>query len=247
LAKTIKLTEDVLAVLSTAELEGNVLKLTSGQLDRKMYKATNDVLEAMGGKWNRKAKGHTFDTDPTDKLEEVLLNGEVTNERKGNGYFPTPPKLVARLIELAEIKPGMTVLEPSAGQGHIADELVKIECTLYLVEILPENRTVLESKGYRLAGDDFLKFTGAFDRIVMNPPFEKQADIDHVLHAYSLLKQGGRLVSVMGAGVAFRENRKTKDFRELVEANGWSERNPEGSFKESGTMVNTITVVLDKR
>ena len=247
MAKTIKLTEDVLAVLSTAELEGTVLKLTSGQLDRKMYKATNDVLEAMGGKWNRRAKGHIFDADPTDKLEEVLLTGEVTNERKGNGYFPTPPELVARLIELAEIEPGMTVLEPSAGQGHIADELRKLECYLTLVEILPENRKVLESKVYVLAGDDFLQFTGAFDRIVMNPPFEKQADIDHVLHAYSLLKQGGRLVSIMGAGVAFRENRKTKGFRELVESNGWSERNPEGSFKESGTMVNTITVVLDKR
>ena len=31
--------------------------------------------------------------------------------------FPTPPTY-DRLMELADVRPGMLVLEPSAGQGH---------------------------------------------------------------------------------------------------------------------------------
>ncbi len=49
--------DDVLAVLSRAETNGNALVLI-GQLDRLMYERTNKVLEAAGGKWNRKAKAH---------------------------------------------------------------------------------------------------------------------------------------------------------------------------------------------
>ncbi len=73
-----------------------------------------------------------------------------------------------------------------------------------------------------------------------------QADIDHVLHAYKFLKPGGRLVSIMASGVIFRENRKTVEFRKLLNACGTFEHNPVGSFKESGTMVNTVIIVMDK-
>lgn len=73
-----------------------------------------------------------------------------------------------------------------------------------------------------------------------------QADIDYVLHAYKFLKPGGRLVSIMSSSVTFRENRKTVEFRELLNACGTFGHNPEGSFKESGTMVNTIIVVMNK-
>jgi len=50
----------------------------------------------------------------------------------------------------------------------------------------------------------------------------------------------------MSAGVLFRENRKTVEFRELVNEYGRFERLPEDSFKESGTGVNTCVVVMDK-
>ena len=35
---------------------------------------------------------------------------------------------------------------------------------------------------------DFMEF----DKIVMNPPFEKKQDVKHILRAYSLLKNGGK-------------------------------------------------------
>lgn len=61
-----------LAILSRVTTEGNNVYLTCGQLDRKQYKAVNEILENIGGKWNRKTKGHVFSDDPNEKLESVI-------------------------------------------------------------------------------------------------------------------------------------------------------------------------------
>jgi type I restriction-modification system DNA methylase subunit len=82
--------------------------------------------------------------------------------------------------------------------------------------------------------------------VLMNPPFDKKrSDIHHVLHALKFLKPGGRLVAIMPSGVTFREDALTRDFRGIVEARGGHiEELPDRSFKQSGTMVNTVLVVI---
>jgi 16S rRNA G1207 methylase RsmC len=108
---------------------------------------------------------------------------------------------------------------------------------------------VLKDKSFNVIREgDFLDMVPVtiYDRVCMNPPFERQQDIDHVMHAWKFLKPNGRLVAIMASSVAFRENKKTVEFREFLAANGHLEHNPEGAFKESGTMVNTVTVVLYK-
>jgi len=93
-----------------------------------------------------------------------------------------------------------------------------------------------------------LQALGSFDRVVMNPPFSGRADIAHVRHAHSFLRPGGRLAAIMSNGVAFREDRLAREFREFVAANdGVISPNPDGAFLESGTGVRTVTVVLEKR
>ena len=242
-----KIANDTLAILSKVTVEGNLILLTCGQLDRKQYTAVNTVLANMGGNWTRKLKGHLFDEDPTDALEQVLLTGEIIKPEKF-GYFPTPPELAQKVIDLADIQPSHMVLEPSAGQGNLV-RLIPKGAQVICVELLEKNFEHLYSRGYDCINDDFLKphvIQDQYDRIVMNPPFEKQADINHVTKAYGHLKPGGRLVAIMSAGITFRENKKTTDFRCLVDWYGSITPNPEGSFKVSGTMVNTVTVVLDK-
>jgi predicted RNA methylase len=243
-----KIDENTLAILSRVTVAENQIFLTCGQLDRKQYEAVNKVLDSMGGKWNRKSKSHVFTEDPTDRLESVLLTGEITPPKK-NGYFPTPKPIVSQLIAWAEVEPGMTVLEPSAGQGSISDELHDMGCLVFMIENLPDNWSVLEKKGkgILLARMDFMEYepTMQFDRVVMNPPFERQQDIDHVTRAFGFLKPGGLLVSVMASGVMFRENGKTVEFRKLIDDCGWvAAALPEGSLKKSGTNVNTVIVVL---
>ena len=239
--------EKTLAILSRVTVEGNNIFLTCGELARNEYVELNKILEMLGGKWNKKAKAHIYDSDPTDALEQVLLSGEIVPPQK-YGYFPTPPELAKRVVELAEIEPGMTVLEPSAGQGGIAD-YVPEGCTVDCVELLPDNVKVLEGKGYKMLHEgtffDVIP-KAAYSPVVMNPPFEKQADIDHVLHAWNCVVPGGRLVAIMASSVTFRENSKTTNFRKLLNQHGFVEHNPAGAFKASGTMVNTVTVVLDK-
>lgn len=249
--RTKKIDEQTLAILSRVTVEGNNILLTCGRLDRKQYLAVNEVLANIGGKWNRKAKAHVFDSDPTERLESVLLTGEIVPPKK-YGYFPTPIKIAEKLVSIAGIQKHHIVLEPSAGKGAIASLVPKCK-KLILCELLPDNCECLRNDKFSdIIETDFLcyKPKAKFNRIVANPPFSyegfPQADIEHVCHMWECLAPGGRLVSVMGSGVLFRENRKTVEFRELVEKYGYIERLPEGSFKESGTGVNTCFVVMDK-
>lgn len=234
---------EVLTVLSTVEITGNNVKITE-QLDRDLYLSVNKVLERIGGKWNRKERAHVFSCDPAARLEAVINSGMI-DPRVKTGYFPTPPKIVEQMIALLELKQGDMILEPSAGQGHIADFLPRDK--LLLGEILPENRQILKEKGYTIVFHDFLlhEFAGV-NKIVMNPPFERQADIDHVMHAFKHLNPGGILVSIMSAGTLFRDNSKTKKFREDILNKAQVIQLPEGSFKSSGTMVQTIIVKIKK-
>ena len=245
-----KISEHTLSILSKVTIEGNNIFLTCGQLDRKDYVAVNECLENLNGKWNKKLKCHVYDCDPSEKLENLLLTGEITNIKQEYGFFPTPPELAKRVVELACIESNHTVLEPSAGFGNLADEAsdYTYKANLFCVEIQPDNANLLREKGYYTVMGDFLtlSFDCKFDRITMNPPFALQNDIKHVMKAWSYLKEGGILVSIMSMGFTFRENKLSFEFRKLVEENGYYEKNPSGSFKQAGTAIETVTVVLRK-
>lgn len=243
---------EVLNVLSAAQCIGNNLFLT-GQLDRNLYTRTNKVLEAAGGKWNRKEKAHVFDIDASDRIEQIILTGDVMVPKDDFEYFPTPQNVVRHVIHLAEIGDGMKVLEPSAGQGAIAKAVHSAakDVMVDMYELMPANNDILHGLNLSLSGigepTDFLTVepNSIYDRVVMNPPFGRQADIKHVSHAMKFLKPGGLLVSVMSSSVTFRNNKLTSDFRQLIEERGGHiEELPEGSFKSSGTMVNTVIVVI---
>ena len=244
-AKRLKISNDVLDVLSNATTSGNALSL-SGQLDRNLYQRANKVIEAAGGKWNRKAQCHLFDGDAADAMDQIILTGEVT-VKQDFGYFPTPGVVVEQLLSLAELSSGLLVLEPSAGRGAIASRVLRFGCDVDCVELLADNAEHLRAVDLLLFHGDFLTLDPdpVYDRVIMNPPFARQADIHHVNHAMKFLKPDGILVSVMSAGVMFRTNRLTVDFKNMVDAHdGEIIPLPEGSFKESGTLVNTVIVKM---
>lgn len=242
-----KIKNDILNILDNCKVEGNVLYLPEQQLDRKTYTDVNKCLQSIGGKWNKKVKGHVFETDPVELVGNLIITAEVTDIKKEFQYFPTPKNIAIQMIKLAEIKSGDMLLEPSAGQGAIADYFPK-ENSYLLVELNEANAKVLEDKGLDVLIGDFLncRFEKA-DKIIMNPPFSKQQDIEHILHAYDLLKDGGTLVSIVSESPFFRENKKSVEFRGFLEDNNAEVIDlPEGSFKESGTMVKTRIVKINK-
>ncbi|MFI5296652.1 MAG: methyltransferase [Polyangiales bacterium] len=250
-----KISDKAAAVLSTCVVDGNAVRITSGQLERKLYLEVNAVLEAIGGKWDRKTKIHLFVAPPSDALEASIESGEVRTireDRASMGYFPTPARLAAELVKMAGIEPGMAVLEPSAGEGAIASAIAAAHGIPTCVELDPGRAKKLVDVGFsQVHCGDFLDYrpTNTFDRIVMNPPFSvtgnRRADIAHVRHAVDLLARGGRLVSVMSAGVEFRDDALTRAFRDQFGAT--ITRLPEDAFKASGTAVRTVTVTIDKR
>lgn len=181
--------------------------------------------------------------DPVKAAERALIGTKIP------GYFPTPESLAKRMADLADIKSGQTVLEPSAGSGRLADVAKARGANVEAVEVASSLRSVLEKKGHKLIGSDFTEITpeAKYDRILMNPPFEKRADAEHVRRAYEHLKPGGKMVAVMGEGVFFGSDTKAQQFRTwLSGVGGTSEKLPEGTFKESNTGVNTRLVVIEK-
>lgn len=247
-----RIPEAVLAVLVRGEIRDGVFFLPNEQLDRKLYVAVNEVLAALGGKWSRSKRGHVFADAPDERIESALATG-CYDDPKTLSFYSTPPKLAEQLVEWAAITPGHVCLEPSAGEGALAREMLKKAADVVCIEVDERRAAGLARVFDRVSCADFLEtaplFYGRhFDRIVMNPPFSTpghpRADIDHVEHALDFLQPGGRLVSVMSAGILFRSDRRTVAFREAIDERGGSiEPLAAGAFRESGTMVNTCVVV----
>jgi len=234
--------------------EGNAL-VGLPQLDRLVYEEVDRVLHCMGGSWDRYRKGHVFQDVKPEMLPYMLtklLREGRYHDWDDFGFFPTPPEVVDRLIELADLKPGMHVLEPSAGRGAIVERLLAKGCKVWAIEAMPVNETFLRDR-FRITvtSGDFLetsvnRLDELVDAVVMNPPFSKHQDIAHVMHATHFLKPGGRLVAVMSASVAYNSDKYSKQFRDYVADHGELIHLPAGSFKASGTNVNTVVAVLTK-
>lgn len=167
------------------------------------------------------------------RLKELEV---AAQQVRGNDLFPTPPEVVSKMLAIANIADGERVLEPSAGKGAIADLIRSGEacCAIELGEINYTLRELLQHKGHDLVSDDFTEYKPGpvYDCIVMNPPFSKCQDIDHVLHAFSLLKPGGRLVAIMSEGTFFRQKSKEVDFREKLSSVGHSEKLESGALAD---------------
>jgi predicted RNA methylase len=248
-----KLSDSARGVLSDGiAIDGHKVRITMGLLDRKVYLEVNAALETIGGKWNRKEKAHLFDQDPTDALDQILVDGVFHDRKRDLNQFFTPPALAKLVVEKADVR-GKSVLEPSAGHGAIALEARQAGAfSVHCVELDKLCVETLEVRGLPVDQADFMRWAprhqDMYQRIAMNPPFARQQDIDHVRAAYGCLRAGGRLVAVMSAGTRFRVNRKGEDFRSLLyQVGGTIEELPPQSFRESGTDVNAVLVTMEKK
>jgi predicted RNA methylase len=173
---------------------------------------------------------------------------------KNFGFFPTPAKLAQDVIESADIRADDRVLEPNAGTGALASLAAAKGAAVTCVEIQPRLISELEQdpRYTVVMAMDFLELspeqTGEFDKIVMNPPFDRGLDVLHVNHALNFLAPGGTLVAIMSAGAEFKTDAKSTAFRQKIERmRGHFRDLPNGSFAEVGTMVNTVMLTVTKR
>ncbi|MCK5014265.1 MAG: SAM-dependent methyltransferase [Candidatus Omnitrophica bacterium] len=235
-----KIHDEVANILANSRIDGDKLFLPDEQLDRKLYLNVNKVLTSMHGKWDRKARAHIFKESPVNIIDNILLSGEYTDQKKEFQFFETPHGLAEKLVGMAKIKKGETVLEPSAGKARIAKLIDGCHC----IELNQENRKFLIKSGFIVVGEDFMDFNECYDVIIANPPFTKQQDVDHINRMIDLAKR--RIVSVSSASVLFRTNKKTKLFRARIDKlGGIIEMLPGRTFTESGTNVQACVVCVD--
>lgn len=161
------------------------------------------VVEAIGGVPTSGL--YQFDYDPGPALAHIVTSGCIPDQQ-AHQYYPTPADVAERAVEWADIGPNDKCLEPSAGQGGLADRMPK-DRTL-CVEISPLHCEILRAKGYDVVQADFLTWAEqamregqTFSRIVMNPPFSEGRAKLHTEQAFSLLAPGGVLVSVLPSGM----------------------------------------------
>lgn len=190
--------------------------------------------------------------NPADQQAEELKR-KIAGLKFSNipGYFPTPLPVIELMVQEADIYSSHTILDPSAGSGAIMDAVQPLCLKVEGLEINHTLVAILKGKGHIVAQHDFMdwNYMGEnYDRVLMNPPFEKLQDIEHVMRAFALaLSPGGRLVSIMSPGAFFNTNSKAQGFRHWIGELGACVHDlPENSFKESGTGVGSKMIVIDK-
>jgi hypothetical protein len=130
-----------------------------------------------------------------------------------NEFYPTPAKVIEKMLAGIDLENINSILEPNAGRGDIVDVLIATyekqkyslryhsnrTLDIDTVEIDPNLRHILKGNGYRVIHDDFLTLRThkSYDLIIMNPPF---SDGDkHLLKALDMQQYGGKVVCLLNA------------------------------------------------
>ena len=176
------------------------------------------------------------DCTEESKKDFTTVSREVSKDLQ---YYPTPVDVVERVLSKCYIKEGQLVLEPSCGCGRFMDGLKGTGAKVFGIEA-DENRAALaRKKGHTVMTRNFLDFpaTGDFDWVIMNPPFYGKHYADHVNHALKFLKVGGCLKAILPITARYDHGLLKGEWCDL----------PVGSFRESGTNINTTVLTIWKR
>jgi len=249
--------DDVMNYVKALECDGSKVIIPM-QLSREMYVKVNQVLENLGGKWDRKSKSHIFDDDTAPLLAEVLETG-IMPPKNPLGFYETPIPVIEKMLDMvhANAKPIPDYfLEPSAGTGAIVKYVLSQypDTNACCIELDSKRCEKLRAIGsnIRVYEGDFLSVEPEpyFRLILMNPPFAVERDkleyIEHIHHAYRWLHNGSILISVAPAGIEFRNDKRTSVLRDLIDKRGYIEKLPSDSFVVSDTGVSTVLVTIIK-
>jgi diguanylate cyclase (GGDEF)-like protein len=186
-----------------------------------------DAMELGVNRWIA-AQTDLFTIDPLEALSRMddalqLLPTQTarTDEMVKFQQFSTPPTLAFVAAHALAMRPGDLVLEPSAGTGGLASFAAARGAELQLNELSPRRAGILaemfpDAKITNFDGEHLhalAKDAPQPDLVLMNPPFSATAGrttfnatrfgAKHVGAALTRLKDGGRLVAIVGEGMKF--------------------------------------------
>ncbi|EOW6510826.1 DUF4942 domain-containing protein [Cronobacter malonaticus] len=175
--------------------------------DKAIRGQAGEILEIIGGVLIKAGPKKNiniweFDYDPTKVLAEIIASGCIP-DHQSHQFYPTPEFLAEWAVSEADIQPGDSCLEPSAGTGNLA--VLMPAAQTQCIEISSLHCRVLEAKGLSVEQADFIKWaestSARFDKVVMNPPFSEGRAKAHLEAAASLVKKGGRLIAILPGGM----------------------------------------------
>ncbi|KON87374.1 DNA methyltransferase [Sporosarcina globispora] len=126
-------------------------------------------------------------------------------------FFPTPIKLIHKMLSKIDFRTIKTVLEPSAGKGDLVEAITKKfdysqnrhynnkKYDIDTIELDNNLQYILQGKKLRLVHDDYLTYNTykKYDAIIMNPPFSNGDK--HLLKAIEMQQSGGKIVCLLNA------------------------------------------------
>ena len=171
------------------------------EIRKHLFAEVDAIMSALGGVQvaggkNLHLRYWQFDYCPNEVVKQVVAQGYLPDQ-KSYQFYPTPPSVAEQLIDMAELTHADIILEPSAGQGGIADYLPR-DRTLCM-ELSPLHCSILKEKGHQTTQGDFLSWEPGIDftAVLMNPPFSEGRWQAHLEKAASLIAPKGRVVAVL--------------------------------------------------
>lgn len=241
--------------------------ITDDEYDRLRW-----VMESYGGRWNERCKGFKFNDFDDEKLKSIKADlsvgfvnlSEEKRTREKDAFFPTPVKVVDKMIETANLKPDSIMLESSAGTGRILDEAKKVVNSVdnfVVIEMNGERQRILRDKGYKvdfngtfedsLKDSETLKKIKNCDKVVINPPFKNDSDVKHLLISYMFCADNADAVSILQENSLYYDRQIHRVFKEFLSLIGKDAYEivslPAGSFKDELTTVDTVIFHIKKR
>lgn len=204
-----------------------------------------------------------------DEITESILNAIPTQTKRSEEQvslqqFSTPPNIAYLASWVANIDNKDTVLEPSAGIGGLASFAKADGATVYVNELSDSRLEMLK----QLPFDGFFKENAeqinnilpdsvSPSVVLMNPPFSSTGGrtknstknaIPHIEQALLRLQDGGRLVAIVGKGMAddaptfrnwYNELREKYNIRANIGIDG-------ENYRKYGTTFDVQLLVIDK-
>lgn len=238
-------------ILQNCKWDGELLTLPEVQFTKKAYLEAKKWIEETGGRWNTSRQGFTWEFD-ANRVVGILMQGKRYNLQQEFQFFATPDWIAdLAASKFSSLSADMRILEPSAGRGSLVKAIRRCcpDAVVDCFELMPENVPFLEKvEGARIIGTDFNDCYGKYDRIIANPPFSNNQDIDHVYMMYDHLEMDGEMAVIVSRHYKFACDRKSQYFRKWLEDRGAVVQDiAGGEFKESGTTIPTALLFIVRK
>ena len=168
---------------------------------------------------------------PDDSSERPAAKKASTEVSKDLQFYPTPRAAIDHILARVHLPANARILEPSCGDGALLDAMNNGDRDLFGIEYDAGRAQQARGKGHKVLTANFLEVEPqpVYDRVVMNPPFSGTHYVKHVKHAMKFLKPDGVLITILPASAWYEHKLLTGRWEDL----------PMGSFRESGTNINT--------